>query len=294
MTVATKTDSAEAAQPLEITSLHGAVRERPPRSRRAVGVGVAGLIASGIAIAGALLASGVGRRSGTRAGVRPRDRVERVGRVRRDAASPGAAGLDHGRGRRDRRGGTGSRPRRPASRTPRRATRPCSRSRSRCCPRSVCTSRSALPRGTLEHRVRRGIVVAGYAGGLALAASLYSARPDVSVASLVVAGGIAVAIGLVGFVRRCRGARTAHERARLQWLAWGVVVAAALAGVAAVLDTLVSWPPPVAAVATGCTVLVPISLVLGASDSSPCGSTGCSCTRSPSPASRRWSARRIS
>ena len=60
MTVATtKIDSAGPAQPLEITSLRGSVGDRSPRSRRASGVGAVGVVASGAAIAGAVLASGV-------------------------------------------------------------------------------------------------------------------------------------------------------------------------------------------------------------------------------------------
>ena len=53
MTVATKIDSVDPAQPLEITSLRGDVRVRPPRSRRALGVGAAGVAASGVAFAAA-------------------------------------------------------------------------------------------------------------------------------------------------------------------------------------------------------------------------------------------------
>jgi len=93
----------------------------------------------------------------------------------------------------------------------------------------------SLPRGTLEHRVRRGIVISGYIAAVPLAASFYADRPDLSLASLGVAAGLAAAIGMVGYVRRCQRASTEQERARLQWVAWGAVVAAAIAAGAVVL-----------------------------------------------------------
>src|SRR5439155_10918377 len=58
VTVATRIES-EPATPLEITSLRGEVRARPPRSRRAIGVAVVGALASAAAIAAAALATDV-------------------------------------------------------------------------------------------------------------------------------------------------------------------------------------------------------------------------------------------
>jgi signal transduction histidine kinase len=124
----------------------------------------------------------------------------------------------------------------------------------------------SLPRGTLEHQVRRGITIAGYAGAVALAASLYSQRPAVPIGQLVIATAVAAAIGLVGYVRRCSGASTEQERARLQWVAWGVVVAAAISVGGWALNVLIDWPHAVGAVAAGSTLLVPFALAVGASD----------------------------
>ena len=123
-----------------------------------------------------------------------------------------------------------------------------------------------LPDGALENRARRGLAIAGYVAALGLAAYLYTQRPDVPLAALTVAAGVAGLIGLVGYVRRCRRAATAQVRARLQWVAWGVVVAAAISLGAVVLNALLAWPEPIAAIAVASTVLVPFSLAMGASD----------------------------
>ncbi len=164
--------------------------------------------------------------------VRARRRVERGGGVRRACTDRGNRWLDHGRRRGGRRG---RRPLRRGGRLERRRgshdTR-VGRARARASPcwsRSACTSRSDCRDGALEHptaarRRDRGI----RRRAVPLAASIYSQRPEVPLAPLAVASGVAAVIGLVGYVRRCRSAGTAQERARLQWVAWGVVVAAAI------------------------------------------------------------------
>ncbi|HEX2738201.1 MAG TPA: histidine kinase, partial [Acidimicrobiia bacterium] len=123
-----------------------------------------------------------------------------------------------------------------------------------------------LPDGALRTSARRGATVVGYAAALGLAAYLFNERPRVPVGPIGLAAGVAVVAGLVGYVGRCRHARNATERARLQWVAWAVVVAAAITLVAVVLNALVSWPDAIRAVAVGSTVLVPVALALGASD----------------------------
>jgi signal transduction histidine kinase len=122
-----------------------------------------------------------------------------------------------------------------------------------------------LPDGALRTRARRGVAIAGYAAGLGLAAYLFSERPRVPLFPLTVAVSIAAVAGLVGYVARCRGARSAAERARLQWVAWAVVVAAAVSLLVVVLNALVSWPDAIRAIAVATTMLVPVSLALGAS-----------------------------
>ena len=56
-------------------------------------------------------------------------------------------------------------------------------------------------------------------------------------------------------------------RPRFQWLAWGVTVALAIAAVSAILNAIVDWPEPILAISVGATVLVPLSLAIGASES---------------------------
>jgi signal transduction histidine kinase len=123
-----------------------------------------------------------------------------------------------------------------------------------------------LPDGALRSTARRVVSALGYAVAALLAASLLHERPDVPLAALVVTVGVFAFVALVGYVVRCRCARTAHDRARLQWVAWAVVVAGAIAIVATVLHALVSWPEPVRGVAVATTVLIPSALAFGASE----------------------------
>jgi signal transduction histidine kinase len=121
-----------------------------------------------------------------------------------------------------------------------------------------------LPDGRLEDRIRRrwativDVVVAG------VAVWCVAVRPDLPVAGLLGVSVLAAAVALTGYVARCRRARTQAARARLQWPAWGALTAAGIALGAAVLDALVGWPEQLLAVAVIATVLVPLSLTLGA------------------------------
>ncbi|MCU1459098.1 MAG: hypothetical protein JWL73_3190, partial [Actinomycetia bacterium] len=121
-----------------------------------------------------------------------------------------------------------------------------------------------LPDGELRTRTRKSWTIAGYVACLAGAGYLVSRQPALPMWPVVVLSVAAVPVGLVGFVGRCRAARTVQERARLQWPAWAAVVAAGISGSAWVLHELVSWPEPIRAVALATTVLIPLSLVLGA------------------------------
>jgi signal transduction histidine kinase len=268
MTVATKIDSVGPAQPLEITSLQGDVRVKAPRSRRAVGVGAVGVLASGVAIAAAVNASDVAIGPGrilvavlvvawsvAAVSVAAQRPSEPLGFIMVLAASIGAAAAacasaiePHGAA---------------DSHTAAAAGLALSVA---LLPAVGLHLALSLPRGTLDHQARRVVTIGGYVAAVALAASLYAQRPKVPIGEVVVAGSVAAAIGLVGYVRRCRGAATEQERARLQWVAWGVVVAAAISIGAWALNALIDWPHAVAAVAAGSTLLVPFALAVGASD----------------------------
>ena len=123
-----------------------------------------------------------------------------------------------------------------------------------------------LPDGTLHSTARRVTAALGYAVSVGVAVHLLHERPDVPLVALVVTVAVFAVVALVGYVARCRAARTAHDRARLQWVAWAVVVAGAVSIVAAVLHALVSWPEPVRGVALATTVLIPLALAFGASE----------------------------
>ena len=89
-------------------------------------------------------------------------------------------------------------------------------------------------------------------------------------------------VGLVGYVARYRAAASVQERARLQWPAWGVVVAAAISlGTWVLHELAVVARPILRTVVLATTVLIPLSLALGAVGAARrCASTACSCTPS--------------
>ena len=123
-----------------------------------------------------------------------------------------------------------------------------------------------VPDGALVTRARRLWVVAGYAASVVLAVVLVHDRPDVPVTPILVIAAVDAVVGLVGYVARCRAAGSVQERARLQWPAWGVVVAAAISAGAWMLHELLSWPDDLRTVVLATTVLVPLSLALGSSE----------------------------
>jgi len=123
-----------------------------------------------------------------------------------------------------------------------------------------------VPDGFLRTRPRRVAPAAGYAAAIGLGLWLLDRRPDVPIAPIAIFTGAYALVAIVGYLARCRKARSAHERARLQWIAWAVVVAATMSIVALVLHALVDWPGAVRGVAVSTTLLVPLALALGASE----------------------------
>ena len=121
-----------------------------------------------------------------------------------------------------------------------------------------------LPDGRIGDRVRRQWALVVDALAAAVAVWCIAVRPELPVVGLAGLTVVAAAVALTGFVGRCRRARTQAARARLQWPAWGALTAAAITIGAVVLDALVGWPEELLAVAVAATVLVPISLTLGA------------------------------
>ena len=123
-----------------------------------------------------------------------------------------------------------------------------------------------LPDGALATRGRRVAALLGYAGALIAGAVMVADRPDLPLLPITVLALAAAPVGLIGYFARCRAARTAQERARLLWPAWGIVVAAAVSIATLVLHELVDWPGSVREVAVASTVLVPLSLAFAASE----------------------------
>jgi signal transduction histidine kinase len=122
-----------------------------------------------------------------------------------------------------------------------------------------------LPDGALRTRLRRTTAAAGYGAGFVAGAVMLGDRPSIRLGPLVLVAGMAAVAGVAGFVARARGAST-EDRTRLQWVAWGVVVAVAVSAVAWILHELIEWPGDVPEIAVATTVLVPLSLAFGASE----------------------------
>ena len=123
-----------------------------------------------------------------------------------------------------------------------------------------------LPDGRLRTTPRRIETALGYVASAVLAVVLVDRKPAVSLTPIVIVVTACAVVGVVGYLLRCRHSRSAHEQARLQWVAWGAVVAAAISLVAFVLNALVDWPQPVSGVAAASTILLPLGLALGSSE----------------------------
>jgi signal transduction histidine kinase len=108
-------------------------------------------------------------------------------------------------------------------------------------------------------RLARSGVALLTGGFIAGAIGLHGTLPALT---LVVALPIGLVAGLVGY-RAQHSSATVADRARLQWVGWGVVVFGAVAGAAWLLDALLGWPGNVAVVALCGSLLVPLALVLG-------------------------------
>lgn len=124
----------------------------------------------------------------------------------------------------------------------------------------------SLPDGSLGSRGRRLWTSGGYVAGVVVAAYEVHVRPDVSVLPMLAILAAGVMVGSAGSVARYRSALTDRDRVRLQWSAWGVVVTGVISLAFWVSHELVSWPDDLRTVVLSTTVLVPLSLALGASE----------------------------
>lgn len=144
----------------------------------------------------------------------------------------------------------------------------------------------ALPDGRLGGRARRVAAGLGYVTALSTGLALALAHQPFTIAAGAPIWALAVSCALPALrlrYGRATGLATgratgrasglapgrASDRAsgrgreRMQWLGIGAVVAADVALIGAVLHLLVGWPGPVAAVAAGASLAVPLGLIAG-------------------------------
>jgi signal transduction histidine kinase len=120
----------------------------------------------------------------------------------------------------------------------------------------------ALPDGRLNTARRRWGAACGYAIGVIAGIALGLDLDTVTVWPVVALWGGAFGAGIPSAYGRYRTAG-AIDRRRIQWLGWGLTVAAEGILVVAALRLLASWPNDPGAVALAMTGLVPIAIIAG-------------------------------
>ena len=120
----------------------------------------------------------------------------------------------------------------------------------------------ALPDGRLATPRRRWCVAAGYSVGLIVGGVLCLDLDTVTVWPVVALWGAAFAAGIPAAYGRYRTAG-AVDRRRIQWLGWGLTVAAEGILVITALRLLADWPNDPGTVALAMTGLVPIAIIAG-------------------------------
>jgi signal transduction histidine kinase len=119
-----------------------------------------------------------------------------------------------------------------------------------------------LADGRLETPIRRNTVLAGYATGAVIGLALLADREHVVAWPLVLFWLVATGIGVYGAHVRYLTAG-AEDRRRMQWIGWGVAVAAEAGVVVVALQLLLDWPSEAGAVALALTGFIPIGLACG-------------------------------
>ena len=119
-----------------------------------------------------------------------------------------------------------------------------------------------LADGRLATSIRRRAVVTGYVAAVAVAVALMAERDRLVGWPIAVLWALALGFGLhASHVRYVKAG--AIDRRRMQWVGWGMAVAAEAALVAGALRLLTDWPHQAGAVALALTGLIPIALILG-------------------------------
>ena len=120
----------------------------------------------------------------------------------------------------------------------------------------------ALPDGRLTTAGRRRGAVAGYVVGLTTGAILCADLDSMPAWPIVMLWGAAFVAGVPATYGRYRTAG-AVDRRRIQWLGWGLTVAAEGILVMTALRLLADWPNDPGTVALAMTGLVPIAIIAG-------------------------------
>jgi signal transduction histidine kinase len=130
-------------------------------------------------------------------------------------------------------------------------------------PYAVFAFATLLPSGTLTTRAARMWLVIGTVVALPFVVVLAS-RSGNSATRVAAAESVVLGLAAVGaYVQRCRRA-SAVDRARLQWVGWGVVVASACILATGLMHELVGWPSVIGPTMVWLTLFVPVAVALSA------------------------------
>jgi signal transduction histidine kinase len=121
----------------------------------------------------------------------------------------------------------------------------------------------SFPDGRLGKRGRQSLVVVAYVAALAVGVAFAVDHRAFSLGDAVLSWSAAALVSLPGLQSRY-AASAGRSRDRLQWLGIGVVLAADVALIVAVLHALVGWPSSLGAVGAGGAVLIPLGILAGA------------------------------
>jgi signal transduction histidine kinase len=119
-----------------------------------------------------------------------------------------------------------------------------------------------LPDGRLVTPTRRAAVVGYYGLAAAIGGAMMADRSDLTVWPIALLWVVAAVVGVYAAKERYATVG-AHDRQRMQWLGWGIAVAAEAGIVIVALRLLVDWPAQPGAVALAITGVIPVALMLG-------------------------------
>jgi signal transduction histidine kinase len=128
-------------------------------------------------------------------------------------------------------------------------------------PALLCVIGIGLPNGAFVTAARRNLAVLAGIGGLAVGAVVAEQMPPLPTGVVAAECVVLALVAAAAAIARSRSA-TPVDRNRLQWVGWGVAVAALAAAVGWVLHQLVEQPTEPGAVAVGFSAIVPIALAV--------------------------------